>query len=182
MSFDNGFDGEAERLAVSARVLLHDTRHSHSLLGQMGLLSIPFCSTAVQWDAKGQIGHHGLLQITWSTEGFSFHAPLGERHLESCRWIPFKEWWSEIVFDDRQGNNLTREGIVLELADRDGGAHVDLKLTPSYKIITKRSYFGVFNMTTGKRTPREGGHVAHLSMRQIAYELLITLAKAGYTV
>ena len=32
-AFDAGMDGEAKRLAVALRVLLHDTKNSHSLLG-----------------------------------------------------------------------------------------------------------------------------------------------------
>jgi hypothetical protein len=32
-SFDNGYEAEAKRLAVTLRVLLHDTAQSHSLLG-----------------------------------------------------------------------------------------------------------------------------------------------------
>ena len=31
-SFDGGFEGEAQRLAVTVRVLVHDTSASHSLL------------------------------------------------------------------------------------------------------------------------------------------------------
>lgn len=36
--FDNGRDAEASRLALSLRVLLHDTKSSHSLLGQLNML------------------------------------------------------------------------------------------------------------------------------------------------
>lgn len=32
LAFDEGFHGEAKRLAVSARVLLHETSTSHALL------------------------------------------------------------------------------------------------------------------------------------------------------
>lgn len=35
MAFDQGFEGEAKRLAVTVRVLLHDTDRSHALLGQI---------------------------------------------------------------------------------------------------------------------------------------------------
>lgn len=36
-SYDNGFEGEARRLANVLRLLLHDTRASRSLLGQLGV-------------------------------------------------------------------------------------------------------------------------------------------------
>ena len=34
-SFDDGFEGEAKRLALTIRVLVHDTSQSHSLLSQV---------------------------------------------------------------------------------------------------------------------------------------------------
>ncbi len=34
-AFDTGFEAEAKRMAVTLRVLLHDTAQSHSLMGQM---------------------------------------------------------------------------------------------------------------------------------------------------
>ena len=37
-AFDEGQFAEAKRLAVAVRTLCHDTRRSHSLLGQLGIL------------------------------------------------------------------------------------------------------------------------------------------------
>jgi len=36
-AFDSGFEAEAKRLAVSLRVLLHDTNSSRALLDQLGV-------------------------------------------------------------------------------------------------------------------------------------------------
>lgn len=117
-SFDAGFEGEAKRLAVSARVLLHDSPQSHSLMGQLGLLNILFYSMAYRWDAKNLLPHHGLLQLRINTSGPSYHAPFDDRPPHLLRWIPFDDWWSEIVFDDRKGNSLTRKQLVLALANK----------------------------------------------------------------
>ena len=46
-SFDAGYEGEAKELAVSLRVLLHDTQQSHSLLGQLGRREGTFVDTAL---------------------------------------------------------------------------------------------------------------------------------------
>ena len=35
-SYDQGFEGEAKRLAVAIRVLMHDTTQSNALLTQLG--------------------------------------------------------------------------------------------------------------------------------------------------
>jgi hypothetical protein len=45
-AFDAGFEGEAKRLAVVLRILLHDTKSSKSLLGQLGRKGGPFFDTA----------------------------------------------------------------------------------------------------------------------------------------
>ena len=45
-SFDKGDRTEAKRLAVAVRILFHDTKHSLSLLGQLGLKSCSFLDTA----------------------------------------------------------------------------------------------------------------------------------------
>src|SRR5689334_20759377 len=36
-AFDRGLEGEAKRLAVALRILLHDTRNQRSLLGQLSV-------------------------------------------------------------------------------------------------------------------------------------------------
>ena len=46
-AYDQGFEGEAKRLAVSIRVLVHDTSNSNSLLGQLGQKDIKFLDSAI---------------------------------------------------------------------------------------------------------------------------------------
>jgi hypothetical protein len=64
-AFDSGHEDEAPRIAVSLRVLLHETKLSKSLLSQMGLIStLQFLDTALyrtdldrsydEWVAKEQ--------------------------------------------------------------------------------------------------------------------------------
>ena len=45
-AFDQGFDEEAKRFAVTLRVLLHSTAASKVLLDQLGLKNTPFLDTA----------------------------------------------------------------------------------------------------------------------------------------
>jgi len=49
-SFDRGYEGEAKRLAVSIRVLLHDKGQSKSLLGQLGLKDIFYWDTSTGFE------------------------------------------------------------------------------------------------------------------------------------
>src|SRR5438094_679123 len=62
-AFDAGKDGEAKRLAVSIRVLCHDTSASRSLLGQLGRLTQKFVSTAIPFDPRNVSTHNGLAMV-----------------------------------------------------------------------------------------------------------------------
>lgn len=179
-SFDTGFEGEAKRLAVSARVLLHDTAQSHSIMGQLGLLTIPFYSTAYRWEANNLMPHHGLLQLKFSSgpSGSSYHAPFDNRPPHLLRWVSFNDWWSEIVFDDRKGHVLTRKQLILALANKEGGAHVDPNLSPAYEAIAKNHSLGWVVSSPDGNVPMPG-RVELIGMRQVAHEILRTLEKAG---
>ena len=48
-SFDNGYESEGKRLAVTLRVLLHDSNKSTSLLSQLNKKDILFYDTATEY-------------------------------------------------------------------------------------------------------------------------------------
>ena len=175
-SFDKGFEGEAKRLAVTTRLLLHDTKSSTSLLQQLELKDIPFLTSTPGYNQKNVMPYHGLISIGIAGSGASFRAPLGDGPPDFFRWISFEEWWEEIVFDDRKGNQLTRKAIILELANREGGAHVDDKLTPSYEAIAAKAFWS--ERTEDGDLPL-GPEIIKTAMRQIAYELLRTFESAS---
>ena len=172
-SFDEGFVGEAKRLAVTVRVLLHDTKTSHSLLSQLGMKGIDFHTTSAPWDSKNLLAHLGLLTMKMSNDGASYVANLDDIPPPFMRTTPFDEWWNEIVFDDRKGNQLKRRDIVLGLANKEGGAHVDPNLNSSYKEITRNSQFWCFVNENGSKS--FDGKMEFVAMRQIAHEVFRTL-------
>jgi len=54
ISFDNGFEGEIKRLAVSVRVLIHDTAKSTSLLTLIGQKNVDFVDTSIPFDENNR--------------------------------------------------------------------------------------------------------------------------------
>jgi hypothetical protein len=44
----------------------------------------------------------------------------------------FDTWWNSVIFDDSNGLRLSRKDLILTLANKDGGAHVDVNLTEKY--------------------------------------------------
>src|SRR2546423_12468391 len=95
-AFDEGKDGEAKRLAVSIRVLCHDTSASHSLLGQLGRLSQRFISTAIPHDARNVATHNGLAMVAMRGRETVYIPMLDGTPYR--RRVSFDEWWKEVVF------------------------------------------------------------------------------------
>lgn len=81
----------------------------------------------------------------------------------------------------RVERSWTRKELVLQLANQEGGAHVDPNLNEDYEALARRNHLGWHmesrdesGLITIGATPFEGDAVA-ISVRQIAYELLTTL-------
>src|SRR5450830_1072721 len=77
-SFDNGFAGEIKRLAVSVRVLVHDTNASTSLLTLANRKSIDFVDTADPYDDENVLSHSSLVQIHMTPQGAKPKAHLDD--------------------------------------------------------------------------------------------------------
>ena len=68
---------------------------------------------------------------------------------------------------------MTRKSLVLAVADKDGGAHVDATLNPDYTVIKSGAgLFAMFQPAGGNpvEIPLESHSVA--TLRQIGYEVL----------
>src|SRR5205085_963009 len=119
--YDAGLDGEAKRLAVIIRLLLHDTPNSHSLLQQLGYkTSLQFSDMTGEW-RPGIMALFGF-KVRGLTGGRKYiaFAPVPKRT------ISFDAWWeAPVIVLGQQGIHLPRAQAVLILANQDGGAHVD---------------------------------------------------------
>src|SRR3990172_6529 len=62
--FDNGNEREGKRIATAVRILVHDTKNSHSLLMQLGYKTgLVFVSRAEANSTSNLGPYHGLLNI-----------------------------------------------------------------------------------------------------------------------
>jgi len=180
-SFDAGFLGEAKRLATTIRVLVHDTTASKSLLTLLGAKSTTMFSTTACIDRPGNLaGHLGLVGFRLGSSGASYWAPLDEGPPSLYKRPPcaFDEWWGEHVINDKKGGVFSRRDLTLALANKDGGAHVDEKLDPSYASLTRGNSLG-WQTSDGQGRERALGNVELHSVRQIAYEVLHTFRVNG---
>ncbi|CAG0983394.1 hypothetical protein ANRL3_02281 [Anaerolineae bacterium] len=170
-AYDRGFTGESKRLAVTIRVLLHDSRSSHALLGQLGRLNAEFISTAIPHDPSNIGTHGGLVMIDAMGKESQYIAALDD--VPFTRWLPFQEWWTEPVFVDTSRASLSRKQLILTAADQDGGAHVDPTLEKTYAQLSRQNSMGWVVETDGEIHVIPNPERA--AIRQIAHEVLRTL-------
>jgi hypothetical protein len=176
-AFDSGHSGEAARLAVAVRVLINDTGRCKSLLTLLGRKEVEFCDTAVPFD-RGNLGSHsGLVMVALGKGPQRPLALLDDG--PPARKVPFSLWWDGVAFVDRIRSEFSRRDIVLNLADREGGAHVDPSLDDAYARLRKHNSLGWYDVCPpGRVTPAADQVPA--AMRQIAHEILKTL-EPNYT-
>jgi hypothetical protein len=146
---------EAVRVAVSLRVLLHDTtRSSHSILGQLGWKSklqyvnslrpleiAPGMLMALGTDTGDIVEESfGLVVLRPDQAGaLRYVAPLGEQALSPLSGqaipatLPFDSWWNDKVLHSDGEATFSRWDLIDSMAHRDGGAHLDRRgLTQEY--------------------------------------------------
>jgi len=176
-SFDAGFWGEAKRLATTIRVLVHDTNNSKSLLGLLKMKSaMGYLNTTHAYDPKNLLSYHGLVGLRMENGSSRYWAPLGEGAPgRSGKYVFFPDWWSQVVIVDSLKSKFTRRELVLALANKDGGAHVDTHLDESYAELTRNNSVGWMISDGTNQKPMLD--VELHSARQIAYELLSSIRR-----
>ena len=169
-SFDEGYIDEAKRIAVIVRVLLHDTASSHSLFRQLGYKDYMLIDTcpSLEGEIPGKIFQAGL--AIPSLKGYI------PRHEVSSTvnpvWLGFDNWWNNPVIKT-QDRTYSRRELVLILANKEGGAHVNPTLTAHYEKL-KHEGSGIFLSQNGKK-PEPMTKQEHTCLRQIAFELIESL-------
>jgi len=177
-SYDNGFEDEAKRLAVVIRVLVHDTSNSTSLLTLLNRKNIKFYDSAVPYDPRNLLSYNGLTMMKISTkEGASYVAPLdgGAPTRSRTKKIPFNVWWENMfVIKDKDGKTFTRRDLVLNAANKDGGAHIDPNLDEAYASLSRFNSLGWKFFRNDIEDNFRNSPVS-ASIRQITHEVLKTL-------
>lgn len=176
-AYDAGFDGEAKRIAVSIRVLVHDTGRSKSLLGQLGHKNRNFVDSAFPLVPNNMTSHSGLVVTSMVPgAGAKYVAFLDEPPHGQLKEIDFDSWWNAAVFVDSSGRTLSRKDLVLAVANQDGGAHVDAALNAIYADLSRHNSLG-WMYSDGARSEALGGP-ERAALRQIGHEVLKTLLPA----
>ncbi len=173
-SYDRGFQGEAKRLAVTIRILVHDHGSSKALLAQLNRLqSLRFFDSAIPNTPGNLLTYSGLVITAHTKAGAEFIPMLDDNQIGPGEWVPFSSWWEGTIFVDNKKRKVSRKDLVLSLANQDGGAHVDPALNETYTELSRENSVG-WTVTKGHVDhPMGPPHLA--SVRQIAHEALKSL-------
>jgi hypothetical protein len=168
--FDSGYDDEAYRIATHIRAIVHDTNNSTSIIKNLGKESIKLYSLIKPITARPtayiNIGSMGIcangLDIVPKHRAPTYH--------ESACEMQFHEWKSQIIsiYADTE---ITRVGVILGAANKDGGAHADPKYKKDYRAIVEG--LGICNISDpGEEKWTQIKGLEKIAIRDIAFEIL----------
>jgi hypothetical protein len=175
-SYDKGFEAVGKHIAITLRVLLHNSATSKALLDQMDYMHIKYIDTAGVIDPENILSECRFVTMRISTsEGGKYLPHVLAHGDEKCNSrISFSRWWNNSVYKDQNGNTMNRRDLILNVADTDGGGHVDQDLDELYYEFSRRNSLG-WIFTRGNINEVFKGRPELACMRQIAHEVLLTL-------
>jgi hypothetical protein len=181
--YDSGHREEAIRLATSLRIIFHDTNSCKSLLTHVQATGICMLSTSITHEPNKRCPHT-LVRWHGTAGKDDLHAvPLLES-APSVISIAREDWWAKEVIFYGGTIVITRRKLILDAANKDGGAHVDATLDSEYEELVKGIGVSVSFRDADAKTGlpvgdflKSGLKYSHFAgLRQIAYEVLNTQA------
>lgn len=165
--FDEGVMSESKRMASVVRTLLQS---EGALLAQLGVRESMQYADSVG-DVSGAIFAMGLVSVVGASPGFRYGVSLGVVG-DRCS---FDQWWNNTVVKTMDFGGLRRRDIVLKLANKDGGSHVDPVMPQAYRAVTRENGMEWIVWSEGGEEVEHPGNPVPWAMRKIAHELMITL-------
>lgn len=180
ISYDKGNIQEAKRMANCLRILLHDTKSSKSLLGQLGAKKKRFFNTCKEKDPENLAPHLPLISFRFNNnEGYRpWIIPSGTPEKPPKRSkVNFSDWWNMpvIVTSPTKPNRISfcRREIILNVANTDGGSHVDPSIERKYAALSRWNAIGVVTIQNEIEKPINNPILP--CIRQITHELMLFL-------
>lgn len=182
-AYDEGNKAEAKRLALHLRILLHDTSQSDSLLRQLGKKDIHFYDTMYGTHIVPEkssddrvMTRTGEMAATMIGGGEVLVLPkCAADDGDSFRGKnPFDVWWNAVIYLAAD-KPFTRRSLILDVANKDGGAHVSPTLKQDYADLTRHNLQGLAKVD--KHGVDALDPPVSACIRQITFEVLKTLAE-----
>jgi hypothetical protein len=191
-AYDAGGIDYSRRVALGLRILVHDTRMSKSLLGQLGFLrGMRFLDTrlneipgSVIFSAQGLAVDRFVMTAGGpdstippaGTHSFGW-AAAGDPHDGRMNMpMRFADWWGDKIIEVTNGDWWSRGRLVLAMVNTDGGGHVDGEMEEAYLELLGET-LGMSHSVGGEPVPAPAREWAAANMRQIAHETIRTLQR-----
>lgn len=121
--------------------------------------------TQVQSLSKRTMFADATVLIAAGAHGSGLRPRLGAGHYKA--FLPEGAWWKQLVYV-RNDIKIKRCDIVLTAVNKDGGAHVDSRLTPEYEEFKR----GVWTINWGSANEQRIEDQQFIFLRDAAYEVL----------
>lgn len=137
--YKDGNEAEALRIATTIRVLLHETGSSNPLLKQIdpNYLNLTILDTPEIVPSKPGGKILFLFGVGVSVSIGKGPQPVTDLNNPKLQLLPLKQWWNRpvLVFSDPNGQQVSfsRKNLLLILANKEGGAHVESKVPVAYE-------------------------------------------------
>ncbi|MDF0377710.1 hypothetical protein [Methylophilus sp. YYY-1] len=196
-AFDAGMENEAIRLSSTLRTLLHQTNKSNSILNQMNKLrSLNYVDSGIRKNILIQTLNQnatpgfkynfhpidtGLVIPGFMNNEYKFVAPLVKNRFPpadpkyNCV-VPvrsYSEWWEDKFIEVSNGNTFSRKDIVLALANKEGGNHLDPEIEVKFDQLYHDN-LDMFGSTNDAPLESAMPNIAYATVRQITFELMAT--------
>lgn len=104
---------------------------------------------------------------------------LGRKPWRTGDWLSFSDWWEqEVVAIDEDGARVSRKDLILAMAHKEGGSHIDTDMGAAYRKLTRANGLGYFYGTVGLTEElRVEPDPVPAAIRQIAYEVDASLSR-----
>ncbi|MBQ7632293.1 MAG: hypothetical protein IJS82_06015 [Paludibacteraceae bacterium] len=194
--YDAGRTEYVYPMSTALRVLLKDSQSCHALLGQLGLKdNMSFIDSAHH--CKGGICCWEISDLSNATmiDGAVYAGLVAKRlsrknNILVTKLMPlcqfsmapdtqlklFDSWYNDEVLNDGQ-RKMSRRNVIENIAEMEGGCHVDPDSTPEQATFQKPEALRVrLDNTFVEFEPAP----VYVSLRQIAWEVLESLKMVGY--
>jgi hypothetical protein len=172
--YDTGNLDEAIRIATALRVIFHHTASSTSLLVHLAASSTRMLSTCGTRKSDDPRGYWlGFIKVSMDVGKQTLWCePLFSTKPSMHRVVPFTAWWDSETVYFGGGRKIRRKTVVLDAANKDGGAHIDAHIPGNYQFFLDGAEFS-FSVDTvnGSRTDSRLVNVHLACLRQIAHEV-----------
>lgn len=192
--YNNGDESEIKRISVSLRNLLKDKNRDISALSHLNKKkSLRYWDSSTKNEGMSNFIIDSMVNSTvWVLDiymglvikritgidgvyKYHFKPLLYQPNWQRNDTLDFNGWYEQIIYHDPAGSSLTREDLILSIAEQDGGNHFDLKVNNKYYQFKQKDSLKLF--VNGENVIFEN-NPAFTSLRQIAHEFSETINRS----